>query len=133
MAFVGSDQAVSDVHISNVTTDSTTTVDVFADDNLTTAAPALRPWGTSLINSVSNAVDGTLGSAGSTNSGTTQSDIGTIKTIVMIEASNSSTISVTNHETSDPEVFTFAQVDDTLVLMWTGTEWITVVNSGVAT
>ena len=76
------------------------------------------------IDSSAGAVTGTLGSGSHT---------GFIKTIVMTEATASSTVSVTNHEASDPEVFTFAQVDDTLVLMWTGTEWITVVNSGVAT
>ena len=76
------------------------------------------------IDSTSNAVDATLGSG---------EFYGQIKMIMMTEASNSSTVSVTNHETSDPEVFTFAQVDDTLVLMWTGTEWITIANSGVAT
>jgi len=93
-------------------------------ETLTVAAPTLLSTGVSLLDSTSNAVDGTLGSGFSR---------GDIKTIVMTEASNSSTVSVTNHETSDPEVFTFADVDDTLVLMWTGTEWITIANSGVAT
>jgi len=75
------------------------------------------------IDSSGGAVTATLGSS---------DHIGHIKTIVMSDATTSSTLSVTNHETSDPEVFTFADVDDTLVLMWTGTEWITIANSGVA-
>ncbi len=52
--------------------------------------------------------------------------IGETITIVMTEASNSSTVSVTNHETEDPEVGTFDAVDETWVLMWTGTEWATI-------
>lgn len=51
--------------------------------------------------------------------------------IIMTDASNSSTVSVSNHETSDPEVFTFAQTTDTLLLRWMGSQWITVANSGV--
>jgi hypothetical protein len=92
-------------------------------ETLTAASPTLAVTGVSILDSTSNAVNGTLGSAVA---------IGLLKTISMTNASNSSTVSVTNHETSDPEVFTFAQVDDTLVLMWTGTEWITIANSGVA-
>lgn len=57
--------------------------------------------------------------------------VGQFCTIVMTNATASSTVSVTNHETSDPEVFTFAQVGDTLTLMWQGDQWITVANSGV--
>lgn len=41
--------------------------------------------------------------------------------------------SVTTHETSSPEVFTFAQTSDVLVLEWTGALWWTVKNIGVAT
>ena len=73
------------------------------------------------INSSGGAVTGTLGSG---------PKIGFVKTIVMTNATASSTVSVTNHETSDPEVITFAAVDDTAVLMWTGTEWITITLSG---
>jgi hypothetical protein len=58
--------------------------------------------------------------------------IGQMKTIVMSDASTSSTLSVTNHLTSDPEVFTFADLDDALVLMWTGTEWITIDREGAS-
>ncbi len=91
------------------------------DDNVTAETPTLSGWGVTRINSTDNAVTGTLGSG---------AGIGTVKTIVMVQSSNSSTVSVTNHETSDPEVITFAAVDDTAVLMWTGTEWITIKLSG---
>lgn len=88
----------------------------FRSETITSAAPTLKVEGSTSINSSSNAVNGTLGSG---------SFIGQIKTIVMTEASASSTISITNHQTSDPEVATFDAVDETGVFMWTGTEWIT--------
>jgi len=76
-----------------------------------------------LIDSSGGAVTGTLGT-------NTIIPTGFIKTIVMTNASNSSTVSVTNHETSDPEVITFAAVDDTAILLFTGSEWITIKLSG---
>lgn len=88
-----------------------------ATEALTAASPTLKVYGSSSLDSSSNAVDGTLGSG---------TFIGQIKTIVMTEASNSSTISVTNHQTSDPEVATFDAIDETGVFMWTGTEWVTI-------
>lgn len=64
--------------------------------------------------------------------------IGQIKIIVMTEASNSSTITVTYHDdipgnpvyvgskpAGDYEVATFDAVDEAWILMWTGTEWTT--------
>lgn len=69
------------------------------------------------IDSSGGAVTGTLGSG---------DHVGQIKTVVMTDATNSSTVSVTNHETSDPEVFTFDALDECLVLVWTGTEWATI-------
>lgn len=99
-------------------------IDISANNNnkdtsgeiVTIASPSLLVYGSTSIDSNSNAVDGTLGSG---------EHIGQIKTIVMIEASNSSTISITNHQTSDPEVATFDAVDETGVFLWSGTEWIT--------
>ena len=44
----------------------------------------------------------------------------------MTDATTSSTISITNHQTSDPEVATFDAVDETGVFLWTGTEWVTI-------
>lgn len=55
--------------------------------------------------------------------------LGQQKFIVMTDAANSSTVSITHHETSDPEVATFDAVDEYLLLVWTGTEWATVSNS----
>lgn len=86
-------------------------------ETVTAAAPALKTYGVTIIDSSSNAVDATLGSA---------PRIGTRKQIYMSNASNSSTVSVTKHATSDPEVFTFDAVDEALELWWTGTEWETV-------
>lgn len=41
------------------------------------------------------------------------------------DASNSTTLSVTTHETSSPEVFTFV-LDQYLILQWNGNEWVTI-------
>jgi len=52
--------------------------------------------------------------------------------LATVDASNDDVIlTITHHETSDPEVFTFDTVDEYLLLVWTGTEWATV--SGTAT
>jgi len=93
--------------------------DNFPDtEELTTGSPTLsRYLGTAYINSVGGAITGTLGSG---------YYIGQTKTIVMTEATTSSTISITNHQTSDPEVATFDAIDETGIFMWTGTEWITI-------
>ena len=89
-----------------------------------TAAGAASIWGITVLNSASAACNATLADG---------EMIGQIKTFVMSNASNSSTVTVAHHITSDPEVFTFAQVGDTLVLLWDGTDWITLVNVGAAT
>lgn len=57
--------------------------------------------------------------------------IGQMITIRMTNATNPSTVSVTNHVTSNPEVFTFDAVGEYLTLIWTGAQWATV--SGTAT
>jgi hypothetical protein len=82
-----------------------------------TGTYTLSPYGHTIIDSSAGAVTGTLGSAATP---------GTIKTITMQDATASSTVSITNHVTSDPEVATFDAVDETLVLVWTGTEWATI-------
>jgi len=82
-----------------------------------TATGALTPIGVSTLDSTGGAITGSLGS------GTV---IGQMKLIVMIEASASSTVSVTLHETTDPEVATFDAVDEYGLFIWTGTEWATV-------
>jgi hypothetical protein len=85
-------------------------------ETVTAASPTLSMKRCTKIDSTSNAVNATLGSG---------QYIGQIKVIVMIEASNASTVTVTNHNLSDGEVFDFKAVDAVLVLMWIGTEWIT--------
>lgn len=92
-------------------------------EEVATGTYALNPAGITRIDSSGGAVAGTLGDG---------DYVGQIKTIVMVDATTSSTVSVTNHETSDPEVITFAAVDDTAVLLWTGTEWITLKLSGAS-
>jgi len=87
-----------------------------------TGTITLDPFGVSEIDSTAGAVTATLGSG---------QYPGQMKTIVMIEASNSSTLSITNHSTSDPEVATFNALDESLTLQWTGTEWITAFSDGV--
>jgi len=87
------------------------------EESITADGGTLAAYGTSVLDSTSNKVDSTLPSA---------TVIGTMKVIVMSESSNSSTVSITNHETSDPEVATFNAVDETWIGMWTGTEWVTV-------
>lgn len=88
-----------------------------AKEETLTATGAINPAipGTAL-DSTDAAITATLGSG---------TYVGQIKTIVMTVAANASTVSVTNHVTSDPEIFTFDAVDEALVLVWTGTEWDT--------
>jgi hypothetical protein len=43
------------------------------------------------------------------------------------------TISVTHHVTSDPETFTVSTADQWLLLIWTGTEWATLGGDATAT
>jgi regulator of RNase E activity RraB len=49
--------------------------------------------------------------------------------VVMSDASNVSTLSVTSHETSSPEVFTFNAVGQTVVLIWNNVHWATIKSS----
>ena len=86
-------------------------------ETVVAAAPTLSAYGTTLLDSTDTAITATLGSG---------THYGQQKLIVMTEASNSSTVSVTNHATSDPEIYTFDAVDEMLLLTWTGTEWETV-------
>jgi hypothetical protein len=82
-----------------------------------TVTGTISSFGHTIIDSTAGAIVGTLGA------GTTP---GQIKTITMQNATASSTVSITNHQTSDPEVATFDAVDETGVFMWTGTEWVTI-------
>lgn len=76
----------------------------------------LSQWGTSRLNSADSGVTSYLPSG---------SYIGQIKTIVMIDATNCSGVTIIHHQTSDPEIAVFDAVDETGVFLWTGTEWIT--------
>lgn len=116
------DQSLAVQNWLNNTTDLVLNVDLTASSQETaTGTFTLSSEGVTLIDSSGGAVTGTLGNGYYR---------GQEKTIIMTDATNSSTVSVTNHETSDPEVITFAAVDDTARLLWTGTEWITIVLSG---
>lgn len=90
------------------------------DETITTDAQTLQHWGSTSINTTVGAIGGTLGSG---------SFIGEVKTVIMTVDNGDYTLSVTNHETSDPEAFVFANVDETLILMWSGTEWVTIKSS----
>lgn len=97
----------------------------FDDNNIetvTTGSPVLIFSGTTQLDSSGGAITGTLADG---------AVVGQTKTIVMTDATTSSTVTVAHHTTSDPEVFTFAQVGDTLILMWNGTDWMTVFNNDV--
>ncbi len=93
-------------------------------DESVSGTVTLQPWGVARIHSATGTVSGTLPDGG---------EIGSQKVITMINADNTSTISVTNHETSSPEVFTFDSTDDMLILAWAGSRWVTVANSGPVT
>src|SRR5688572_1035761 len=76
----------------------------------------------SKIDSTSGAVAATLANG---------DRVGQRKVIRMSNASNASTLTVATHETSSPEVGTFDNTADVLVLEWTGATWWTVKNIGV--
>ncbi len=99
------------------------------DETVTTDGGSLQHWGASYIDSSSNKVDKTLPDG---------MYAGQTKIIVMTDASNASDITVTSHDdvagipaydgavpSGDGEIGTFNAVDDTWILMWTGTEWTT--------
>jgi hypothetical protein len=52
------------------------------------------------------------------------------QTVLVVMSSNTSsktaTLSITNHETSDPETLVHDAADEYTLLVWTGTEWATV-------
>lgn len=90
-------------------------------ETVTAASPTLNPFGATELDTASNDITATLGS------GLT---VGDIKTIVLTDATSAgdggTTVSITNHLTSDPEVATFDAVDETGVFLWSGTEWVTI-------
>lgn len=100
--------------------DLTISVEDAATETVTTGSPTLTIPGSTALDSSGGAITGTLGSG---------TYIGQTKVIVMTDATTSSTISITNHETSDPEVATFDAVDEYWYGLWTGTEWATISNT----
>ena len=84
---------------------------------LTADSSTVNVYGATELDSTSNKVDCTLGSG---------TFVGQIKTIVMTNSSNASDVSITNHETSDPEIALFDAVDECGVFLWSGTEWVTI-------
>lgn len=87
------------------------------EETVTTTPATLKTYGATKLDSSGGALTVTLPDG---------NYVGQIKTIVMTDATASSTVSITHHQTSDPEVATFDAVDETGVFMWTGTEWITI-------
>jgi len=88
----------------------------------------LNPWGATDLDSSGATLTYTLGSPA-----LGADALGLIKVIKMTTGGNNADITVTNHATSDPEVFRFDAADEVLVLMWTGTEWFTLASDGVTT
>lgn len=86
-------------------------------NELTTAAPAITPGTINNIDSTSNAVDATLAD---------DTIVGRQTKIVMTEASASSTVTIARHDDADGKEYTFDTVDETLIVEWTGTEYMTV-------
>lgn len=86
-----------------------------------TGTVTLAPAGVSIMDSTGGAVTATLAD------GTVR---GQQKRIAFL-GSTSSTISVTNHITSSPEVFTIGDATDYLILEWNGSDWYTIFNNGV--
>jgi len=71
---------------------------------------------TSYLDSTAGAVTATLGAR----------TVPGLKLIVMNNATATSTVSVTNAVTGNPELHTFTALDDSLLLMWTGRVWVTI-------
>lgn len=86
-------------------------------ETVTAGSPTLTTGGISKLNSAGGAITATMPDG---------LFIGQKKTIVMTNATASSTVSITHHETSDPEVGTFDAVGETWEGIWQGVKWLTV-------
>ena len=91
--------------------------EVDVDTTHTALAPALTPGGVHIIDSNANAVSATLAD---------DTIIGRETYIVMTDQSNSSTVSIAHHLTSDPEEATFNATDEVGIFRWNGTEYDTI-------
>jgi len=88
-----------------------------------TGTITLKPAGISTLASGGGAVTATLGD------GTVNGQ----QKRICFSGVTSSTLSVTSHITSNPEVFTFTSATNYLILEWNGTDWYTLFNSGATT
>jgi len=98
----------------NVVTGNT---NVGVGKEVTVSALACEPTCNNVINSFGGAVAATLADG---------SNIGQIIVISMRNATNSSTLTIDHHATSDPEVVTFDATSDWIALQWSGVEWLTI-------
>jgi hypothetical protein len=57
--------------------------------------------------------------------------VGDVKNIEMTVDNGDAVLTVAKHRTTSPEVFTFGEAGDKLLLMWTGSVWVTLENVGV--
>ena len=102
---------------------------VGTDETVTTGEVTLHHWGSSALDSSGGAITATLPDG---------THIGQVKTIVMTDQTTLSTVAITHHDdvdgipaydgsvpSGDGEIGTFNLLDETWVLMWTGTEWTT--------
>ncbi|MEM7003119.1 MAG: hypothetical protein AAF529_20190 [Pseudomonadota bacterium] len=90
----------------------------------TPGAVTLSTEGVTLLLSAAGAITATLPNGRDV-------DIGKVKFLVMNNAANASTVSVTTHETANPTVYTFNAVGDFVSLTWTGATWAVLKTLGV--
>lgn len=86
-------------------------------ETVTAASQSLIAIGTSRIDSSSNAVAATLGNGYFE---------GQQKPVIFTDATNPSTLTVTNHSESSPKVYPLNAVGDTVILTWRGSDWATI-------
>ncbi len=104
-------------------TDPEWTISYTSEGSSTGGTNTIQAFGNTTITMGSNLAD-VVGVLGSPAGGTAA--VGQKKLIVRSDSNGGNVdISVTNHETSDPEVFRFDAADEYLYLVWTGTEWAT--------
>ena len=91
-----------------------------AAETVTFGTPTLATIGTTSLDSTDGVITATQPDG---------INIGQDKIIIMTNATASSTVEVTTHQTSDPEIFTFNAVGEYVILKWMGTDvggWITI-------
>ncbi len=89
-------------------------------ETLTTASTIVNPVGRTSLNAVGGVITVSLANG---------ANIGQEKIIIMNDATFSATVSVTAHQTSAPEIFTFGAVGEYVILKWMGNPsggWITI-------